>query len=402
MDKNSNLTKNKNNLFNFSKDIVNEINIEINEINEYIDLYSYNYINENNYNLDYNLYNFRKYFSDNFLNSLYNDFKLIIQEALEIEYIKIIQDNYNLAFDYFNEVESLFINAPSYRILGTVFINAYTNYKSKFQVFSLMPTTAEFLDYVEDNFYNVSNYVLNFINKKIESINKYYFNESQRNAFYRLDIIEKEIERISNNINNYFNEIKLETEIKSMIMNISANKILTLENEKSKDLDKLYQNIYNRAEHGKVHGSDCDVVKLKIVKKRRFRRFWRAQYYYYYYCQSKAKTQSNINKIVKDLSVTKNNLTQKINNLIENFINKFDDYLNNYVNCSQTLYNNLYKFTNEKSTNNSNIQIILNDYKKIFNYTIYNNTEKIIFEKINSNKLINDSKISEILTKLVK
>ena len=399
LDNSSNIIINRNNLFSLSKDIVDKINLEIKEINEHIELSSFNYISENNYNLDYNLYNFRQYFSDNFLNSLYEDFKLIIKEALDIQYINIIKENYDLAFEYLNEVKSLFNKAPSYRILGNVFINNYYDYKSKFQVFSLLSSSSEFMDYIENNFYNVSNFVLNYINTKIDSINKYYFNESKRNAFYRLDIIEKEIEKISSNLNNYFNELKLETEIKAMILNISYNQILSLENEKSKELDNLYNSIYNKAEATKVYSSSCDVVRLIIRKKRRARRLWRAQYIYDYYCQAKAKTQNNIKKIVQDLSVTKNNLNQSFNNLIENYINKFSDYLNNYINCAQILYDNLYNFTEEKSNNNSNIQIILNDYNYTFNYIINNNTEDKFIEKIKAKNLINNSKVSEILSK---
>ena len=70
LDNKSNLIQNKNKLFNLSKDIVDKINLEINEINRYINLYSVKYINDNNYNFDYNLYNFRRYFTDEFLNTL--------------------------------------------------------------------------------------------------------------------------------------------------------------------------------------------------------------------------------------------------------------------------------------------------------------------------------------------
>ena len=240
LDNKSNLIQNKNKLFNLSKEIVDIINLEINEINEYINLYSINYINENNYKLDYNLYNFRKYFTNEFLYSLFNDFKLIVKEALVVHYIQTIKENYKLAFEYFNEVQSLINSAPSYRLLGTIFINYYSNYKSAFQEFAYLPSSNEFLSFVENNFYNVSNYVLDYINKKIQSINKYYFNESQRDVFYRLELIDKEIGRLSNNINNFFNEINLQTEINSMILNITFDLIATLNSENIKTLDNLY------------------------------------------------------------------------------------------------------------------------------------------------------------------
>ena len=395
--KTSDLITNKNNLFNLSKDIINTINMEIKTINEYIDIYSAKFIDDNNYNFDYNLYHFSKYFSNDFLNSLYNEFKLIVKKGLQDHYIKTINYNYDLAFEYFNEVKSLINKAPSNRLLGNIFVKAYPEYKSYLQEFTYLPSSKEFLDFIENNFYNVSNYVLNYITNKIQSIKKYYFNETQRDVFYRLELINQEIDRLSSNINNYFNELKLESEIKTMILNIALNEISNLNTEKSKTLDNLYNTIYKKAEKSKVYKSNCEIVRLVIKKKRKFIRFWKPYYVYEYSCKYKASKRNNKNKIIKDLSVTKEYLRKNFSDYIDNFINKFDVYLKNYVNCSQTLYDNLYSYSNGKTNNNSNIQIILNEYQKIINNTLINNTEEILFEKINSLNLINDSRISEAL-----
>ena len=310
------------------------------------------------------------------MNTLFNEFKLIIKEALEVHYIQLLRENFDLAFQYFNEVQSLINKAPSNRILGSVFINNYANYKSTFQEFAYLPSSNEFLKFIEDNFYNVSNYVLDYINKKIQSVNKYYFNESQRDEFYRLELIEQEIERVSSNIKNFFNELNLETEINTMILNITFDQISTLNSENIKTLDNLYKNIYRETQETRIYGSGCDVVRLIIRKKRT--KVIKHKLVYDYYCRATAKSQKNINKIIRNLTVTKQYLSQNFSNHIENFINKFDCYLNNYINCSQTLYNNLYNYTDEKSNNNTNMEIILNDYKNIFN-TIKSKYSFILF-----------------------
>ena len=232
----SDLIINKNHLLSLSYNIINNINNQIEEINNYIEAYSRDYINENNYNFDYNLYNFRKYFCENSLSSLIDEFRSIVKEALETHFIKIIDDNYNLAYQYMEEVLKYFKKASSYRILGTFFINSYTNYKSTFTETSYLTSSDEFLDYIENNFYNVSKYIINYVNKKINSINKYYFHEKNKENFYKLELIQDEILTISNYINNYFNEITLESDIKMIILNISLNEIQVYNKEKQKKI----------------------------------------------------------------------------------------------------------------------------------------------------------------------
>ena len=69
----------------------------------------------------------------------------------------------------------------------------------------------------------------------MKSINKYYFNNTYKNNFYKFELIHLEINRILDNINNYFNEIALETDIKQMILNISLNEIPVYNKEKEKN-----------------------------------------------------------------------------------------------------------------------------------------------------------------------
>ena len=401
LDNKSDFLKNKNRLFSLSNDIIYKINSEIKEINEYIESYTENYFNERKYNLDYNLYNFRKYFSNDFLNTLFVDFRSIVNESLLVHFAKIISDNYDLAFDYFNEIHSLFKKAPSYRLLGSVFIDKYSEYKGIFQEVAYLTSSDEFLYFIEDNYFNVTNYVLNYINKKIKSIKKYYFHETGGITFYALQLINQEIDSLSKNINNYFGENNLEKTIKPLIMKGALKNIPNLNKQKEKKLDDLYNIIYEMAEKEKINDDDdCEVIKLRIKKKRKWYWPFKVRYYYYYDCYKKSNKKNNINKVIKNLTLTKKYLDQKFDNFIKKFINKFDRYLNYYINFSQELYNDLNKYINGKINNDKNIEILLNDYQKIFNNILENNTLDKLFEKVNSNNLLNDSKIIDILMKL--
>ena len=176
-----------------------------------------------------------------------------------------------------------------------------------------MASSDEYLNFISDNFNNVSNYILNHINKKLQSIKKYYLNETNNNNFYKLDLIQEEIYKLSNNINNYFNEMNLEMDIKQMILTITLNEIPALNKEKENKLVDLYNKIYKLTEKNKIYDKKCEIIKLEIKKKR----LWytlgiKYKKVYNYYCRVSVKSRKNINKIVKDLSVTKDYLAPKL------------------------------------------------------------------------------------------
>ena len=117
-------------------------------------------------------------------------------------------------------------------------------------------------------------------------------------------------------------------------------------------------------------------------------------------CEGKVKSQKNINKVTKDLIITKKYLKQKFNDLINDFINKFNPYLNNYINMANNLYNNLYIYSEEKKMNKENIRSILNEYQNISSKILINNNKENILKKIYSNNDIDISQIPNIITNL--
>ena len=398
LNKSSDFISNKNYLFSLSNDITNIINHEIKEINDYIESYSSNYINGNIYIYEYNLYNYRKNFQNDALSHLLNDFKEKIKEALRVHFIEIINNNYALAYQYMEEVQKKFSKADSYKLLGTVFINTYNEYKTIFLETAYLTSTDGFLDYVGNNFFNVSNFILNYVLNKTNSIKEYYFKEVNKDNFYKLDLIKDEIHKLTGNIKNYFNEINLDTDIKKTILDITLNEITEYNKEKEKKLDNLYNAIYKSAQEEKIHDYNCEIVQLIITRKRRW--YGKKKTYYDYYCRVNAESRNNIKKITKDLSATKKYLSSRFNNLIIDFINKFDIYLNNYINYTQTLFDKLHSYTEGKIKNNGNIQLILNDYLNVFNNMLKNNTREKILQEINLGNEINGNLITNIITEL--
>ena len=288
-------------------------------------------------------------------------------------------------------------------LLGKIFEDTYKKFKKSLNIIELINFNFnELRDFISENFCNISTYISNYVNNKLKSINKYNFNEKNSHNFYKLELIEEEIEKISKNINNYFNATTFEN---IEILNPSSqNEIYDIINRKQNYLDELYYKIYDLAVDKKIIDYQCaEIIELdietqpiwitlgilSIVKKT-------------YICFEESKKRWNINKIVKDLSETKKYLSQRFNNLINNYINKIELYLNNFVYYSKNLYNNLNNYVEGKIINNINIKSTLTQYQDVINNILINYTEEKILKKNLSNKNLNNPEIINILTKLEK
>jgi len=94
-----------------------------------------------------------------------------------------------------------------------------------------------------------------------------------------------------------------------------------------------------------------------------------------------------INKIIDNLKSTKEYVYNYRIKIYNNFIKEFSKNLDNFVGISQTLYNNLYIYTEKKINDNENINILLSEYNTIlynmidtknYIFSIYNNGDKSI------------------------
>ena len=300
-----------------------------------------------------------------------------------LNHIQLINENYELAFQYLREEDDFFRAFGPDRLLTTGFIRRYNIYQSSFKQFSFLTTSEEFLDYIEYQYYKVKNTILNYINDKIKSIDTYYFNnELYTKYFYFLNLMNNDLYKLMNNFDNYFNDVRIESDIKTKIIQISLNEIQPYNEGKEKELENLYNNLYNRAENYKVHDTDYDFVQYTIRKKKWYKKGHRVVVVL---SPGNCPHKGNVNKILTDLSKTKAYLDDRITLFINDYLNKFNIYLNNHIYYSQKLYNYLHNFYEEKIFNNNNIRIILNDYQSAFNKLIENYSNKKTLEEINNN-----------------
>ena len=404
-DKNSDLIKNKNYLFSLSQNIVSTINKEIDDINEYINVYSNNYINNNNYNLDYNLYNFRNHFQDANIQQLFEEFKKIISIKLKNHLNFLISKNYYLAWDYIIDVQYELSNAPHQRLLGKIFENNYNIFKESFGKMTEEFNSGKLENFINENILHISTYILKHIKNELKTISKFYLNEKNNSNFYKLELIEEEIMKLSNNINNYFNNTSI-ANIQQMMSSLKSELISSI-SEKNISLQKLYSETYNIAEREKIYDKNCEVIQFKIHVNPVYLAggligaiIFIADAKSEYVCYAESKYRNNIYKRFIGLTETKEYLNQEVNQLINNYVNKFDSYLKNYVYYSKNLYNYLNTYTDEKINNNKNIQSIFNKYKNVINNILNDNTPEKILEKNTFNNNFNTTELTRIITKL--
>ena len=95
---------------------------------------------------------------------------------------------------------------------------------------------------LDRHFYKIRDDILEYINNKLNSLNKYYFDsELYKDNFYYIEQANKEIYKLSNNINNYYNKLKLESEIK-----IKTIKLINTLNDYYNNLLNQFINFQNQ------------------------------------------------------------------------------------------------------------------------------------------------------------
>ena len=232
----------------------------------------------------------------------------------------------------------------------------------------------EFINYLETCFNKIKNDIINYINTKLKSINKYKFNDDIiKNNF---DLIEKTYEEIlvlTDNINKIFNDDNFITKIKLYTISIGTDVIKVYDENKEKSLIDLYDYI-NKRIGNRVYGTSADYVHIYTKKRKWYHRRRRVTVVDTYNCKSR----NNINKINKDLSKIKSNISSQLNTLINNYTKVFEPYLNEYVNYSQTLYTNIYNYYQAQINNNQNVKNIMDKYNQVFDDMMNNIEDNII------------------------
>ena len=233
----------------------------------------------------------------------------------------------------------------------------------------------------------MKNDIIKFVENKINSINKYYFNlDLFKDNFKFIEDIKNENLKIIENIENYFNEINFMNKIKIELFNL-YNKIITpYHNTKIKQLDNYYKALEKKTTSpGIMECTDDAAVSYKVCKLWIFK-CWKYRYKTDYY---KINCQKNINLIDTKIKYSETDLIKETDIILNNFIKKFEKYLSNNIQYIQKLYSNLYQFV-ENKINNSKINKLLLKYNSLFNEIINKNYYKKILEIFNKEKIIEE------------
>ena len=388
----SSISKNKKKLFDLSKNIVNEINKEINEINGFIFDYTNQYIEENIYNIHYNMYYFRKCFLDKQMKELLNEFYLLVHRTIKTHFIEMIDYNFNLLNQVFKEENNYFnkYRSEDRRFLCSGFISRFYEYESKFEQYLGLTYSEDFLNLLEKYFYKLRDDILIYVKNKIFSIKKYYFDiDLYKSEFYFHEQSDNEILKIIDNINNYYNEMNLDGDIKLKAFSLSQEILAPYHKKKTKEIEKYYDYLYSRTTN--YHVKDC---KKDFVYSywRKLLKGWKNKYLY-------VPHKDNIKLVLKNLQKTDKYLLNETNKIINNFISKFDIYLSNYVVFCQNLYFNLYQYV-EIKFKNSRINSLLNEYQNTIRENVNIDSNSGLLQRLNNEGKTIGNNINDYLKNL--
>ena len=258
--------------------------------------------------------------------------------------------------------------------MTSAFIERYYQYKAKFEQYLILTYSEDFLNLLEKYFYKLRDDIIGYIQNKIFSVNKYYFNHEYYNKiFYFNEQANNEILKIIDNINNYYNELNIDGDIKLKALNLSQEILKPYHEKLIKDFDNFYNRLYARTTDYHVKNDEKDFVYSYW---RYLLKGWKNIYIY-------TPHHENINLVLKDLNRTDEYLLQETNIIFTNFISKFDKYLNNYTAYCQNLYSLLNQYVENKLKNNPE-KDLLTKYYDIFNKMIQSDANEGLLRTINN------------------
>ena len=240
---------NKKKLFNIVNEIKNKINDEISIINNHIIQSSDNYFKENLFIMHTNIYYFRKSFFNNEMKNLLNQFEILVNYTIKVLFKENIKYNFDLGNRYLNDELNFFYgernNDHAYATSG--FIGRVNIFLKTFEDYLALTQSNEFLSLIEKYFYKVRDDILGYIDQQIKSIDKYYFDtDLYKNNFYYIEQSSNEIYKISDNINNFYNNLNLDGKIKINAIELSTQTLMEYNSNLTEKFTNLYSNILSR------------------------------------------------------------------------------------------------------------------------------------------------------------
>ena len=381
LNKNNDIYKKKEDLFKISKSIADDIKKEINEINEHIKEYSKNFKEKNIFNMQYNLYKINNLFLENETEYLYNELIKAFNYTI-VMHKKRIDYNYQLAYNYLNELRGPKNDKKDKLFIGTGLIQKYNNFISKFSQYVYLANSEEVYNNFESNYIRIRKEIFDFLNNTLSKIQKYYFeNDIYEEDFFFINRINLGLNTTFDKINKFFTDDKFYL-LKSQFLTYALDEIQKYNDKKSRDLVNLY-NFITGGQGVKDTGADYYYKKKNIINKifggGKDKHIW-------------LSSTNNIYRVNIDLSHTKNYLNNITDHLIKNHTNKINEFLSNYANCTQELYENLYNYVENKINYHNNTKILFNNYENIYKDLIDSNSNYGLLDKL-YNKITNEKLI---------
>ena len=195
---------------------------------------------KNLYDMHYNLYNFRYFLIKQGIDKLSNEINNLLNDTFNI-YLKYIIDlNFNYSIYNFKGAIKFFeICDLKNKLIGEDVTEAYQRGVDNFKKFTELISSNEILNIFEKYTYSMKNNVINNINNKILTINRYYFNnELYKDTFILNEQIYNEIIKLIENFDSYFNEIYF-ANIKKQVSDFISS-ILIYQNSKTQEFINCY------------------------------------------------------------------------------------------------------------------------------------------------------------------
>ena len=260
-------------------------------------------------------------------------------------------------------------------------MNKYYRFVEEFKKFLALTYSSDLIEIFETNFYKKKKKIIDYVKNKLSLINQYYFNnEKFSNDFYFISQMIIEITEKINIIHNYFNENIFDGQIQLLILNLIQGEISNFDEKLSLKFEKRYNEIYEMSDDIINDAGDF------CWSKRRFLCFGWKNYYLY------TEHTNNIDLVIKDLKQIETYVQNYTNQIYDKFILNFNNYLESCVKISNDLYNHLYSFTENKLSNNQNLNKLLSEYQNVF-YDIVNNSNKDLINFKNNEDINNNVEI---------
>ena len=330
------------------------------------------------------------------MSKLLNEFYLLLNRTIKSHVTSLINYNFNLANEYFYDEEcyfSIYRKKPR-KFLTKDFIEKYNKFKDKFTNYLFLFYSEEFLNLLEKYFDKLKNDILNYVKDKLFSINISYLNSDYYNkAFYFNQQINNEIIDIIDNINNYYNPIIINSDIKPKAVNLTEKILQPLHEIKMKYLDEYYNYLYSKTTHFHIKDGVGDFVYS----------YWQLLFIGWKDIHLYTDHTSNIHFVITDLKKTDEYLFKETDFIVKQFISKFDKYLDNYIIHCRQLHSHLERYLKNKIDNSyskSKIKEYLDTYNKMkINYSNEKLLSKINEQSINV-KMNIDIYISRLLNNI--